>query len=78
MEFFRFYFSFWSLFLLIHRSKNARSEGSKNKIKSVEQRVPWEIVLQILEAIKEAKQAMIKVTIIKIELEVKMVEIDWL
>ena len=47
--------------------------GSKTSIKMVEQIVPSEMVLQILEAIAEVKQAIIKVTIIKIELDVKMV-----
>ena len=54
-------------------SHTAKIEGKKTKIKIVEQIVPSEIVLQIFAAIAEVNEAIIKVTIIKIELDVKIV-----
>lgn len=47
--------------------------GSNNKIKIVEQSVPCEIVVQILATMADEKYPTIKVTITKIEAEVKIV-----
>ena len=64
---------FYFLDLTINLSKKAKTAGNKSKIKIVEHKVPSDIVLHIFAAIAEAKLAIIKVTIISIELEVKIV-----
>ena len=63
---------------MINLSQNARTAGSNVKIKIVEHNVPSDIVLQIFAAIADAKFAIIKVTIISIELDVNIVCIDLL
>ena len=70
-----FYLYNYSLFfcLTINLSKQAKTAGNKVKIKIVEHRVPCETVLHIFEAIADVKFAIIKVTIINIELDVKIV-----
>ena len=72
-----YYFSCF-LFLIINLSHIARTAGNNVKIKIVEHKVPSETVLQILEAIAEVKFAIIKVTIISIELDVNIVFIELL
>ena len=59
--------------LFINLSQNARTAGNNVKIKIVEHSVPSEIVLHIFAAMAEAKLAIIRVTIISIELEVNIV-----
>ena len=66
------------LFLVINLSKHASTAGNNTKIKIVEHNVPSEIVLHIFAAIADVKHAIIRVTIISIELEVNMVFIDLL
>ena len=49
------------------------TDGNNSKIKMVEQNVPFDMVIQILAAMADAKCPTINVTITKIEADVKIV-----
>ena len=68
------FLAFWQ----INLSKVASNIGRRIKINRLEQIVPWEIVVQILEVMEVEKWPTIKVTKIKIEALVKIVWMELL